>query len=429
MPTASDKAQKTLANKLNTHQLSHWLQAMASVSPEQKPLPPSIPGGANWSDAAYQRRRAFVAETIGTDIGYLTGVNPPESPETLRGNIENYIGMTQVPTGLVGPLRILGTEANGDFYIPLATSEGALIASYNRGAKIASVAGGVRSICLTEGVHRTPSFIFENFLEVSQFFVWVMEHLNVFKGIASQHTAHGKLEDIQSNILGNQITLIFEYTTGDASGQNMVTICTYAVCQYIAEHCPVKPRQWYIEGNLSGDKKASAISFMSVRGKKVMAEVTLPRAMVQKYLRISPEAMMDYWETAIVNGIQSGSIGVNGHFANGLAGIFLACGQDVATISEASVGITRFDLVNGGEDLYISVTLPNLIVGTVGGGTGLPTQQECLSLMDCYGAGKAKKFAEICAAAVLCGELSIIGAIAAGDFAKAHKLYGRKKSK
>jgi hydroxymethylglutaryl-CoA reductase (NADPH) len=426
MPTSSDKAKKAIEKILNKDSLGKLITQGKAITPEEKELPPPIPGGCNWSKDAQNRRIDFVKNTLGNSVPYLAGEKYLEDPEVLRGNIENYIGMAQIPTGLVGPLRIVGTEANGDFYVPLTTSEGALIASYNRGANIASLSGGVRSVCLTEAVQRTPSFTFESFIDVSIFFVWVMENIEIFKKVASEHTSHGKLEDIKANILGNQITLIFEYSTGDASGQNMVTICTYAVCKYIEENTPVIPQNWYIEGNLSGDKKASAISFTSVRGKKVIAEAVIKQELVEKILHTTPEKMMDYWKIAIVNGIQSGSIGVNGHFANGLAGIFLACGQDVATISEASVGITRFDLTSN-NDLYISVTLPNLIVGTVGGGTGLPTQRECLEIMDCYGDGKARKFAEICAAAVLCGEISIIGAIVAGDFARAHKLYGRKK--
>ena len=224
------------------------------------------------------------------------------------------------------------------------------------------------------------------------------------------------------------VTLIFEYSTGDASGQNMATICTEAICEYIIASTPVKPVVWYVEGNMSGDKKATAISFSSVRGKKVTAEAVIFRDLVETLLHTTPEAMMDYWKTSIVSGIHSGSIGVNGHYANGLAAIFLATGQDAACVSEASVGTTRLDITESG-DLYICVTLPNLIVGTVGGGTGLGTQRECLRIMECFGDGNSRKLAEICAATILAGELSISAAIVAGSFAKAHALFGRKRAK
>lgn len=385
-----------------------------------------IPSPLSWDKKAQMDRLAFIKNILLKTVDFISGEKHFDSPELLKGNIENYIGMTQVPTGIIGPLKVIGTEANDSYYVPMATSEGALIASYNRGAKIVSLSGGVTSVCLNEGVQRAPSFKFPTLKETGLFVSWVLDNFEKIKQVAQDQTKYGKLNDIKTSLTGNEVTLIFEYSTGDASGQNMVTICTYAACKYIEDNCPVKPSCWYIEGNLSGDKKASAISFGAVRGKKVIAEVVIKKEILKETLCTTPEQMLDYWKTAIVNGIQSGSIGVNGHFANGLASIFLACGQDIATISEASVGITKFDITEEG-DLYASVTLPNMIVGTVGGGTWLPTQNECLNFMDCAGTGKSRKFAEICAAAVLCGEISIIGAIVAGDFARAHKIFGRRK--
>jgi hydroxymethylglutaryl-CoA reductase (NADPH) len=225
---------------------------------------------------------------------------------------------------------------------------------------------------------------------------------------------------------GNQVYLNFEYTTGDASGQNMVTIATDEICRYIMKKFSIKPRFYFIESNMSGDKKATALSYLYVRGKKVTAEVIIPRDIFIKFLHTNPEMMMEYWKMSFVGGVQSGSIGVQGHFANGLAALFIACGQDAACVSEAATGITIVDVTSKG-DLYISVTLPNLIVGTIGGGTGLPTQKECLKLMGCSGKKTAKKFAEICTATILAGEISIMGALAAGHFSQAHLHYGRKK--
>ncbi len=425
MPTSIKKAQKNLKRLLNNETLSDFIVRGGFVNPEEKPLSESIPSPLSWNKPA-QTKRLELLRKLNKPVEYICGVKYPDEPEMFKGNIENYIGIAQVPLGLVGPLRVIGMRANGDFYVPMATTEGALVASYNRGAKVVSLSGGVRSACLSEGVQRTPAFKFNDLREVGEFTSWLLQNFDNIKKSAEEHTRYGKLEDIRTNIDGNQVTLIFEYITGDASGQNMVTICTYGACKYIEQNSPVKPHSWYIEGNLSGDKKASSISFTSVRGKKVVAESVIKKELVEKILHTTPEKMFDYWKTAIVNGIQSGSIGVNGHFANGLAGIFLACGQDIATISEASVGITRFDFTQE-NDLYVSVTLPNLIVGTVGGGTGLPTQKECLEIIECYGKGKATKFAEICAASVLCGEVSIIGAIVSGDFARAHKAFGRKR--
>jgi hydroxymethylglutaryl-CoA reductase (NADPH) len=224
---------------------------------------------------------------------------------------------------------------------------------------------------------------------------------------------------------GNQVLCIFDYTTGDAAGQNMVTICTDTICQFILENTPIKPQLWYIESNYSGDKKATVVSFSTVRGKKVTAEAMISEKVVKEVLFTTSNEIATYWQTSTVAALQSGSIGIQGHFANALTALFMACGQDVACVSEAYVGITRMEVSKKG-DLYITITLPSLVVGTVGGGTRLPTQKECLELIGCYGEGGARKFAEICGALVLAGELSIAAALASGSFAKAHRLFGRK---
>jgi len=245
-----------------------------------------------------------------------------------------------------------------------------------------------------------------------------------FTLIASGFTKHGKLNKTTINLQGNQVIITFEFLTGDAAGQNMVTICTDAICKYIIINSPLKPKFWYIESNYSGDKKATAQSLNNVRGKKVIAECVISDEVLKSTLKTSAEAVAQYWRHSTMAVMQSGSIGAQGHFANGLAALFLATGQDVACVSEAAIGITRMEVVNQ-NDLYISITAPNLIVGTVGGGTKFATQNECLSIMGCIGTGKAKKFAEICGALLLCGELSIAAAIAEGHFTSAHQNLGR----
>lgn len=360
-------------------------------------------------------------------LAYLGGEKKFDEPKLLDGNIENYIGMTMVPTGIIGPVSVKGTSARGEFYVPLATSEGALVASYHRGAKASRMAGGITSVCLVEAVQRSPLFKFERLEQLGQFLLWVLQQKETFENITHTVSRFAQLVQFKTNIEGNHLTLIFEFTTGDAAGQNMVTLCTDAICRYIVAHAPVQPQHWFVEGNYSGDKKATALSFTNVRGKKVTAEITLPKSIVESVLKTTPKLMHRYWQSSTVSVIQTGAIGAQGHFANGLTALFMATGQDVACVSEASVGITRMEEDEQG-DLYVSITLPNLIVGTIGGGTGLPTQRECLELMDCYGEGKARKFAEICTATVLCGELSIAAALSAGHFSSAHQKFGRKKS-
>jgi len=359
------------------------------------------------------------------DCPYLFGQTEFSENETLNGNIENYIGMAMVPTGIIGPLKVNGSEANGDFVVPLSTTEGALIASYNRGAKACFEAGGATSICISEGVQRSPVFKFAKLSDLGNFLIWILDQTEIFKQITSENSRFAQLKQVKSNIEGNHLTLTFDYETGDAAGQNMVTFCTESICRFILQNAPIQPDLWFIEGNYSGDKKATALSFSQGRGKKVICEIILPREIVEKTLRTTTKAMADYWISSTMGVVQSGSIGAQGHYANGLAALYIATGQDAACVSESSVGITRMEALPDGS-LYASVTLPNLIVGTVGGGTSLPTQKECLQLMDCYGAGNAKKFAEITAAVLLAGELSIAAALSAGHFSSAHQKFGRK---
>lgn len=339
-------------------------------------------------------------------------------------NIENFIGTVKMPVGLAGPLRINGLFAQGDYYVPLATTEAALVASYSRGAKLITAAGGCSTAVISEGISRAPGFIFENLTKAMLFVNWIVNITDELKKVAKTTTSHGELSDIKVTIEGNYVYINFDYFTGDASGQNMITIATQKVCDYIMENSPVKPDKYFIEGNLSGDKKASYLSFLGVRGKKVISEIVISRELVKKYLRTTPEDLITFWNMTTVGGILLGTTGSNGHFSNGLAALYIACGQDAACVGESAVGITRME-VNKDGDLYASVSLPNLIVGTVGGGTGLPSQKACLDILNLYGKNNSMAFAEVAAAIVLAGELSITGAITAGDFTRAHKLLSR----
>lgn len=389
----------------------------------QESLPARIPAGNDHTAAGLDKRRQSLAE-LGIATGQLAGNGEEIAPEALSGNIENLVGFARIPVGVAGPLRVNGTCAQGDFYVPLATSEGALVASCNRGAYLVSQSGGVSVACFTESVSRAPCFCFESLAEVGVFLAWLLPRVDSLQDVVATTSRHCKLVDLRTTIVGREVHLIFDYTTGDASGQNMVTIATDAICRHLIERAPRRPSHWYVEGNLSGDKKATMIAFMSARGKKVVAEATIPRRLLARFGHTTPEDMKRYWENSILGGVQSGSIGAQGHYANSLAALFIACGQDAACVAEASVGVTRMD-VSGDGGLYVSVSMPNLIVGTVGGGTGLPTARECLAMIDCLGQGKARKFAEICAATTLAGEVSITAALAAGDFSRAHATYGR----
>lgn len=398
---------------------------VAPLPPGQIPELPPLHAADPHTAVGQSKRLEQVRQATGQALPHLSGETPFTDHALLRGNIENYIGMAMVPVGIAGPLLVRGTEAQGAFMVPLATTEGALVASYSRGMKAITASGGATVLCLTEGVQRSPVFRFGTLHEAGRFLGWIADQEERFTSIVSEHSRHARLLDVQPHLEGNTVILTFEFATGDASGQNMVTICTNAICQWIMAGTPIAPHAWYVESNYSGDKKATSLNFTRVRGRKVTAEVRVPEAVVKGVLKTSAEAMADYWRTSTLAVVQSGAIGAQGHVANGLAALFIACGQDAACVAECATGITRMEAMSDGG-LYVALTLPNLMVGTVGGGTGLPTQRECLAIMDCVGAGKARKLAEITCATALAGEISIAAALSAGHFSDAHRELGRK---
>lgn len=424
MPQSSKQTLHFIDGLKQSLHISDFREKLNDDAWAEKPLPDHIPAGNDFSSEGLEIRRNFLRES-GCCPEALCRDMEGLSPEDLKGSIENFIGFTQLPVGVVGPLRIRGLYAEGDYFIPMATTEGAMVASYNRGAYVLSRCGGVVSICVSDSISRAPAFSFKSVIDAGLFTEWALTHFDRFKSLASETTSHGRLIDIKPALNCNTAYLILEYATDDAAGQNMVTVATDHICRWIEEESPIKPVKWYVEGNLSGDKKATMLSFLSHRGRKVVAEVVLKKKIVKRFLHTTPEAMAEYCRISTIGGVQSGSIGVQGHYANALAAIFLCCGQDVACLSEASVGITTMQLDENG-DLYVSVSLPNLTVGTVGGGTYLPGAKDCLRMLDCEGKGKARKFAEICAATVLAGEVSIIAALASGDFARAHSTFRHK---
>jgi hydroxymethylglutaryl-CoA reductase (NADPH) len=340
-------------------------------------------------------------------------------------NIEAMIGTLKLPVGVIGPLLINGLNANGAYYIPLATTEAALVASYARGATVATKAGGITTGLLTEGVLRSPGFKFASLLDAGLFVEWVARSVDDLQAAAEATTRYGKLISLEPMIDNDIVFLLCRYTTGDAAGQNMVTIATEALCRRIEATCPVKPLHWFIEANFSGDKKASYLGLLTGRGRKVSASVIIPGALVAKHLHVGVDRMMAYAEMANLGALLSGQLGAQGHYANGLAAFYLATGQDAACVSESAVGFTRME--RRGDDLFVSVTLPNILVGSVGGGTGLPSQSAALSLLGLKGAGHGAALAEVAAALCLCGEISIMGAIAAGHFASAHDKLARRR--
>jgi hydroxymethylglutaryl-CoA reductase (NADPH) len=261
-------------------------------------------------------------------------------------------------------------------------------------------------------------------VDSTRFATWLAAERAAFEQITASSSRFTRLDSMRTVIEANHVYVLLGFHTGDAAGQNMVTIAAQGIMRYIRESSPVTSRHAWVEANLSGDKKATTMSLLLGRGRTATAEVTVPARLVEARLRTTAKDMEAYFRTSAIGGVISGAIGVQGHYANGLAALFLACGQDVACVAESAVGITRLEARPDGS-LYASVTLPNLVVGTVGGGTGLPSQRACLDLLELSGPGSANAFAELCAAVALAGELSIVGAIVADEFTRAHTTFAR----
>jgi len=375
----------------------------------------------DYSRNAIEMRTRFLNNQLGVNIEKLTESNI--DPQLAKGNIENIIGFTQVPTGIIGPLKINGGYASGNFYIPLSTTEGALVSSFNRGARVITLSGGANVAVVRDQIQRAPLFELENLFKAVEFVRWVEKKFSLLQQVAESTTNNGKLESYNSFIQGKVVFLRLNFSTGDAMGMNMISKASQKICEYITKHFPVV--RYSIESNMAVDKKPAHINSILGRGKTVTAEVLIKEKIISRYLHTTAREIENAYHRQVTGGLLAGSMGVNAHFSNAIAALFLACGQDLANISESCVGFSYAESLNG--DLYASVNLPSLVVGTVGGGVSLPTQRECLELIDCYGSGKSRKFAEIVAATALAGEISLAASIVAGDFVGAHEKYGRNK--
>jgi hydroxymethylglutaryl-CoA reductase (NADPH) len=379
--------------------------------------------GNDYTREQAQVRRAFVEEHTGEALEHVGSYS--FDPGVLPGNIENFLGVAQVPIGLAGPLRIRGEHADGDFYIPLATTEGTLVASYNRGMRLLSAAGGVRATVVDDRMQRAPVFVLPDALAAREFGEWVDERFADVAAAAATTTRRGVLLDIDQYAVGPLRYLRFNYATGDAAGQNMVGRATLAACQWIQAEHPLHPR-FVLSGGIDTDKKHSQMNLMRTRGKRVVAEAVIPADLLQQQMGVTPMQLFTARQYSQAGGLLAGTANNGAHAANGLAALFIATGQDVANIAESHAGIAYSQLLADGS-YYWSITLPALIVATVGGGTGLATQRECLAMLGCAGPGRVRRFAEICAATVLAGEVSLSSAVLAGDWVSSHEQYGRNR--
>lgn len=369
------------------------------------------------------RRRAWLEARCGSSLSNIGSYS--FDPEVMRGNIENAIGVAQVPMGVAGPVLVHGQHAGGMYYVPLATSEGALVRSYERGMVALTHAGGVQTAILADENQTAPAFFFRDVESASRFQRWAPLQLAEMQRVALETTRHGRLTDIECYQVGRQVFLNLGFFTGDAQGMNMVVRATDAVCQWLERN--YEGAQYILFSGLCSEKRASGFVLTRGKGKRVTAGCLLPHHILRIYLHVTADQLFRVWQSTVMGHLQAGAVGYNAHAANGLAAIFIATGQDVANIVNSACVLTCFEPDPDG--LYVSITLPALSVATVGGGTSLPTQREALEMLGCYGTGNACKFAEIVAAALLGGEISMGAAIASREFVAAHERYGRNRPK
>ncbi|MEA2457513.1 MAG: hydroxymethylglutaryl-CoA reductase [Thermoleophilaceae bacterium] len=377
----------------------------------------------DYTDEAVKARLEFLKEQTGAELEHVPQYS--FDPKLTAGNVEQFIGVAQVPIGLAGPVRVNGEHAQGDFFVPLATAEGTLVASYNRGMKLVREAGGCTVTVMDDAMQRAPAFTFKSARESRAFGEWLKENFDTIKEAAETTTKSGKLRDIEQYSASRILYTRFNYTTGDAAGQNLSGKATAAACAWITSNYD-GIEHFFLESNFATDKKSSQVNMLRTRGKRVVAECVLPNELLQKHMRTTSDVMFRARQTSNLGGFMSGVNNNGAHSANGITAMFIATGQDAANVAESSAAFVFAELRENG-DYYYSVTIPSLIVATYGGGTGLATQRECLEMMDCYGSGKVRKFAEIVAATVLCGELSLGSAIVAEEWVEAHDLLGRNR--
>lgn len=397
------------------------------IDPAVRPVPRAtdlVPrlGQNPYAAGIVESRRLWVAEQTGVALGHV-GRGSIDT-ESVRGNIENLVGVAQVPLGVAGPLRVNGEEGAATVYVPLATTEGALVRSYERGMVVLTRSGGVTARVVVEENCLTPVFCFDGLLHACAFARDLPGWFGDIRAIAEGTTRHGRLLRLEPRVVGRDVYVRFAYHTADAHGMNMIMKATDTACRWLMTRAP--SRRFYVITGACSEKRSGGAALAGGKGKTVIAEAIVPARMLRNYLRVTPGAMLDMSRTTARGQLAAGVTGYNGHLANGLTALFIACGQDVANVANAAVGLTVFDITDDG-DLYLSVTLPSLTVGTVGGGTGLGTSLECLRMLGCAGAGGARRFAEIIAATALAGELSMGAAIASGEMAQAHETYGRNR--
>ncbi|KAJ3414255.1 3-hydroxy-3-methylglutaryl-coenzyme A (HMG-CoA) reductase isozyme [Chytridiales sp. JEL 0842] len=342
---------------------------------------------------------------------------------------ENVIGYVPIPVGVAGPLKVDGVS----IHVPMATTEGCLIASTSRGCKAISLGGGAQTVLMADGMSRGPVVSFPSAVEAGKCKAYMEgEGYDVVKAAFDSTSRFARLQKIKVMLAGRLCYMRFVTVTGDAMGMNMISKGVEKALEVLKQLYP-SMQIIALSGNYCTDKKPAALNWIEGRGKSVVAEALIPGSVVQSVLKTTVRAIVELnISKNLVGSAMAGAMGgFNAHASNILTAVYIATGQDPAQNVESSQCITLMEAVNGGDDLYISVTMPCIEVGTVGGGTALGPQGACLEMLGVKGPNRekpgenAQKLARIIAAAVMAGELSLCAALAAGHLVKSHMAHNR----
>ncbi|MFI8851090.1 hydroxymethylglutaryl-CoA reductase [Streptomyces sp. NPDC053499] len=387
----------------------------------------AIPERDSHTEAARRRRLDWLRTQSGaplTPVQYMR-----TRAEDLVGNVENLIGAVEVPVGLAGPLAFSGTHVSGCLYAPLATTEGALVASASRGATALSQSGGVRTHAVAQVMTRAPVFQLGSLDRAAAFAEWISERVAQLRAQAAPISGHAVLVNVRPVMTGRTVHVVFSYETGDAAGQNMTSACTWHACQWILTRFPAETAtdivRFRVEGNLSGDKKVTYHSFLNGRGTRVVAEAEVSADVLGGVLKTTRDRLLETHRFQRGGAVHGGMVGNDICIANVMGGMFTALGQDIASVHESSLG--HLELEPAGDGVRATMVLPALIVGTVGGGTRLPAQHALLDMLGCAGPGGAPRLAEIIAGFALALDLSTLSAVSADEFVAAHERLGRNR--
>lgn len=387
---------------------------------------PIIPGRGLVTAMSQEMRHEFLNKN-GYSIQEL--VQTSLNLKDIQYNIESNIGSVEIPIGIVGPLLFNENNYSELVYTCAGTLEGALVASMTRGAKAISMSGGFQAEFVWQKMVRAPMFLFENQDNAGFFIHFVTSIFQEIKSKAESYSNHAQLNTIEPIQDGHVVHLRFIYETGDASGQNMTTTCTWHAVLEIVDrfHNQTDKRilDYVIEGNAASDKKISKFAYEKGRGIRVKATCILTHEVLKSVLRTTATKMLNAYYPSRKQALSDGMHGYNINIANAIAAIYVATGQDLACIHESSSGF--LDVSPDEKGLRFTLDLHNLVVGTVGGGTHLPKQSEALELMGCKGPGKVERFAKLIAGFSLGLEISTFSAIVSGEFAKSHEKLGRNK--